>query len=85
MKNPQNIFVALIESKNYVNKTIKKLVDSNGNPITDQKEILNTVKDFYKDLFSNKDEELQDVNLNTLFEENNDNPITKLSDKEKTQ
>ena len=78
-EKPTNFFCGL-ENKNYVNKTIKKIVNNNNESITNQKEILKTVKQYYDDLFSNKDHELQDVDMESLFENEH---ITKLTDKQK--
>ena len=50
-----------------MDKTIKIVKTQDGQYITEQKEILNIVENFYKDLFSNKDQELQAVNLNELL------------------
>ena len=59
-------YVCALESQNYVNKTIKKL-SVNNQEITNQKEILHQVKDFYSNLFSNSDHKLTDMNLETLL------------------
>ena len=63
-----------------MNKTIKKVVNENQETITDQKEILNTVRNYYENLFANKDDDLTDVDLHTIFSEDN---IKKLSDNNK--
>ena len=39
-----------IEKRNYTNKNISSLVDNQGKDITEQKQILETVKDFYQKL-----------------------------------
>ena len=41
-----------------------KIINDRGITITDQKQILTEIKSFYKNLYSNKDEELENVNLN---------------------
>ena len=56
-EKPSKYFCGL-ENKNYTEKTIKKIKLPNGDFLTDQTEILNYVNNFYKDLFSNHDDEL---------------------------
>ena len=65
-EKPTKFFCSL-ENKNYVNKTIKKVIANNDTVITDQKEILAEVSLFYKNLFQNKDSTLEDINLDNLF------------------
>ena len=48
-------------------KTVKKLINCNGETITDQKLILNKIKEFYLDLFQSKDNNLIESDLNNLF------------------
>ena len=69
-EKPSRYFCAL-ENTNYLNKTMKKIrigKPNNEKILTDQHEILCEVASFYKRLFSNKDSELKDINLETLFE-----------------
>ena len=47
-------YLASLETKAYVDKTIRKLVCEDGSILTDQKIILEEVRDFYADLFSKK-------------------------------
>ena len=65
-EKPTRYFLNL-ESRNYLNKTIKR-VDCNGNIITNQKEILAEVKNFYENLYSSREEELIDVDLDQELE-----------------
>ena len=48
----------LNQPNGFINKTIKKIELWNGEIISDQKKVLNTVRDFYGDLFSKKDHRL---------------------------
>ena len=78
-EKPTNYFCGL-ENKNYVDKTIKKVINEDQNTITDQKEILDEVRTYYKKLFSNQDKDLQDIDLNDIIK--NDN-VKRLSEVEK--
>ena len=69
-------FFCNLESHNYLSKIIPKLELSNGNLITSQSEILSETKLFYENLYSSKDNQLDDVDLN---EELNFYNIPKLS------
>ena len=66
-----------LESRNYLNKTIKKIeVDGKGT-IYEQKDILKEVQSFYQNLYKSKEDEICDINLAHLFE-NSDIHIPKL-------
>ena len=71
-----------LEKRNFVNKTVTKLVNPNGNEITDQKQILEEIKHFYENLYKSRDNSLEDINLHTLFE---DFEIPVLSDDDKVR
>ena len=58
-------------------KTVKRLINSNGETITDQKLILNTIKEFYQDLFQSKDYNLIESDLNNLFSDKKVTTLTK--------
>ena len=62
-EKPSKYFCSL-EKAGYLEKTVKRLINSNGETITDQKLILNTIKEFYQDLFQSKDYNLIESNLN---------------------
>ena len=47
-------YLTSLETKNYVDKTIRKLVRTDGSVLTDQKAILKEVRDFYASLFQRK-------------------------------
>ena len=50
----------------YTEKTVKRVLDDDGNVITSQKEILNELKKYYQNLFKSKDSGLVDCNINDL-------------------
>ena len=60
-------FFCKLENKHYVEKTMKKLQMPNGDIITDQKDILTRINDFYANLFRNKDQELNTETLDNLL------------------
>lgn len=66
-EKPTKYFLAL-EKRNYINKTVSKLIDDNGITVTNQQEILLEIKTFYKTLYSNKDNELCNVNLEDIVD-----------------
>lgn len=47
-------YICNLESRNYVNKVIPKVVKDDGTAVTKQKEILEEVKHFYKTLYKNQ-------------------------------
>ena len=55
-----------MENKNYVEKTIKKVKLDNGSHITDQKEVLDHIRNYYANLLENKDDQFADINLEDL-------------------
>ena len=73
-EKPTKYFCSL-ESRNYVNKIIPKVVKEDGTSITKQEDILNEVKNFYKNLYgcSNENKE-QDSDIQNLFNSINNNP-----------
>ena len=52
-----------LETHNYANKIIPKIEKSDGTITTEQSSILKEAKQFYEHLYSNKDEQLSDINL----------------------
>ena len=57
-----------LESRNYLNKHIKKIeVDGKGT-IYEQKDILKEVQSFYQNLYKSKEDEICDIDLAHLFE-----------------
>ena len=68
-EKPSKYFCNL-EKRNYVNKTVTRIVDDNGIEITDQKTILETIKQFYKNLYTSRDDSLIDIDLNSVLTAN---------------
>ena len=64
-EKPSKYFCSL-EKFYYMEKTVKRVVDDDGNVITSQKEILNKLKKYYQNLFKSKDSGLLDCNINDL-------------------
>jgi exonuclease III len=68
-----------LESRNYINKVLKRVDIEGQDTIYDQFEILDKVKTFYKDLYGNRDSELLDLNLKDIIVDNSQ--IKKLDEK----
>ena len=79
-EKPTKYFCAL-EHRNFIEKTIKKLTLNNGTVLNEQSEILNEVRNYYKNLFSKKDN--QDINNMNLSELLNNVEVPKLKEVEK--
>ena len=65
LKSHQNAFLILkirIFGQNH-----EKVKTTNGQYLTEQEKILKYVENFYKDLFYNKDNDLENVDLNELL------------------
>lgn len=62
-EKPTKYFCGL-EKRNYLNKTITCLKNNNGSLIQGQKEILDEIETFYKNLYLSRDDSLEEVNLN---------------------
>ena len=58
----------------------KSIINNLGTVYTDQKQILNTIADYYSNLYSSKDDFLTDADLNTLI----DREVPKLTEEEST-
>ena len=54
-------FFCKLETKNYVDKTIKRIQTPDGSIITEQSKILQKVQEFYSKLFENKDNSLKSM------------------------
>ena len=72
-EKPSKFFCSL-EKYNYTEKTIKTIQLQDGQCITDQKEILEEIKNFYSSLFSKK--KTEDQNLETLFKKKHIRKLT---------
>ena len=59
-EKPTSCFCKL-ETKNYVDKTIKRIQTPDGSIITEQSKILQKVQEFYSKLFDNKDNSLKSM------------------------
>ena len=58
-----------MEKRNFINKNIRKLNNNDGSTIVDQNLILNQVKIYHKNLYSSRDNTLNDCNLSYIIEE----------------
>ena len=63
-EKPTNFFFRNLEKHNYASKIITKIEKIYAKIFKDQYEILNEVKLFYEYLYSDKDIDLTDINLN---------------------
>ena len=54
-------FFCKLETKNYVDKTIKRIKTPDGSIIKEQSKILQKVQEFYSKLFDNKDNSLKSM------------------------
>lgn len=79
-EKPTKYFCSL-ESRNYVNKTIPKLVKEDGSIINKQEDILEEVKQFYSNLYTYQEQE-QDLKIKDIL--NIQNSQT-LSEEEKSK
>jgi hypothetical protein len=70
MEKPSKYFCSL-ESRNYLNKTIKKIELEDARTIYNQTDILQNVKLFYETLYTNNDSNLIDIELDNIISENN--------------
>ena len=80
-ERPTKYFCAL-ETKNFLDKTIKKDHNEKNSIITDQKQILNALHNYYERLFENRDAELEHKNIEDLLETEQ---IPKLTDLQKIE
>lgn len=82
-EKPTKYFCSL-ESRNYVNKIIPKIVKEDGTLITQQDEILTEVKDFYSKLY--KIQKInQHIDTQRLFQSLNSSPKLNNDDKDKLE
>ncbi|KAK3105615.1 hypothetical protein FSP39_001875 [Pinctada imbricata] len=77
-EKPSKYFCSL-EKRNFINKTVSKLVDENNEIISEHKEILLNIKNFYESLYTSRDDELSEVEISSLISSND---IPKLSEEE---
>ena len=76
------MFLCSLETHNYLSKIVPKLETSDGKILTDQHEILKESENFYKKLYSNKDDTLSEINLREYLQNIN---LPKLTDNESNQ
>lgn len=67
-EKPSKWFCSL-EHKNYIDKTIKKVELPNGEKLVDQTQILKAIKNYYENLFANKDHNLSKINVRDLLKD----------------
>ena len=79
-ERPTKYFCAL-ETKNFLDKTIKRVCTDKNEIITDQKDILSSLHTYYENLFKNRDAELIQSKMDDLFKTEN---IPKLSNDKKS-
>ena len=77
-EKPSKYFCSL-EKQLYIEKTVKKIVTSSGNTITDQKEILKELKNYYENLFADRNIEITDQSFNKFAKTEG---LVKLNDNE---
>ena len=66
-EKPSKYFCSL-ETRNYTNKNITKLVSSEGTNILEQADILQEIKTFYINLYSSREHTMTNVNLEELLQ-----------------
>ncbi|KAK3107474.1 hypothetical protein FSP39_015361 [Pinctada imbricata] len=74
-EKPTKYFCSL-EKRNYINKTVTKIIDSHGVIITEQTAILKEIETFYSNLYKSKDDTISNISLEELL---NYNDIPKLT------
>ena len=73
-EKPTEYFCSL-ESRNYVNKTIPKVIKDDGSIINNQEEILIEVRNFYKDLYACRNDNTdQDLEIENVLNSISSNP-----------
>ena len=79
-ERPTKFFCSL-EHHNYLNKTIKKLKKNDNTFITNQKDILTELTNFYTRLFKSYDNTLDHIDLNALLKNANVHKLTAIQAK----
>ena len=80
-EKPSKYFCNL-EKRRHVNKTITKLTVDDGSIIQSQEGILNEVLNFYKQLYSSRDDSIENIDLNVKLDNES---IPKLSEDEQNK
>ena len=60
-----------LEKRHFTEKTIPKLILDDNSEITDQNSILKEQKNFYQNLYASRNTVIDDVHIDTFFDENN--------------
>lgn len=66
-QKPTKFFLAL-ENRHYRNKTVSTIANDSRVLITNQQEELNEMKSFYQTLYSNEDNDLNDVDIEAIID-----------------
>ena len=82
-EKPTNFFCSL-ERRNYLEKTIKRIHKSNGDILTKQEDILSEVKGFYRELFKNNDNVLNELTVDSNSNSNSNSTFIALNLRQKT-
>ena len=61
-EKPSKYFCGL-EKRNYTNRTVTRIVNNKNETVTDQKMILKEITSFYENLYSSRDDNIENVNL----------------------
>ena len=69
-------YFANLEKRNFVNKNVTKLFGQGGEIITDQSKLLLEISNFYKSLYTSKDDHLDNADLENMIKHND---VPKLS------
>ena len=77
-EKPTKYFCGL-EKHNYVSKVISKIVKDDDTVLTDQSDILKETESFYKKLYENKDDTLENINIEEYMQ---NTEMNKLSEQE---
>ena len=72
-----------LEKRHFISKRMSVLINSSNNEITDSKDICKEVKNFYQSLYSSRENQLIDVDLDQLL--NRDTPKISDADKERME
>ena len=75
-EKPSRFFCSL-EQRHFIDKTIGKVELHNGDILTNQKDILDNVKEYYAQLFKNKDSNLANTKISEIIKDNQIMKLTK--------
>ena len=59
-------YLSSLEKHSYTEKTVRKIITDSGSVLTNQKDILSEIKNFYASLFENKDDKLTTYNISKI-------------------